>query len=377
MKAEEVRYETPLTEFLFQKAGSRRIPLSGTFELSPVCNFACRMCYVRRTQTQVMRYSRKILGLEQWKRIADEATAQGMLYLLLTGGEPFLWPDFWKLYEYLSGKGLLLTINSNGSLIDEETVRRLREHPPTRINITLYGASDETYKRLCAAEHGFQRTEAAILRLKDAGIQVKLNCSLTPYNVQDLEAMIRWAEKEELIIETNSYMFPPIRRDEDAYGKNDRFTPWEAAYWHIRRYLFLYGEEHYRTYLENIANGLMDPLGLDESCYDPVDGKVRCRAGSAAFWVSWDGYLLPCGMMSRPKVDLQKEAFPGAWEKLVRETGRVRLSGVCAECVNRSICHSCAAMALAETGAFEKVPQYLCEMMEAMKQIAQAEIRRR
>lgn len=374
MKADEVYYETPLTNVLFRKASQKKIPLSGTFEVSPVCNFDCRMCYVRQTKEQVACHHRKMLTLEQWKNIADEAEKKGMLYLLITGGEPFLWPDFWELYEYISKKGFVITINSNGSLIDERRVEKLRVYPPSRINITLYGASNDTYERLCKVKDGFTRVDAAIQRLKKADIPVKLNCSLTPHNVCDLEEMIRYAEKQKVIIETNSYMFPPIRKNPDSVGRNDRFTPEEAARWQIRRYQLQYGEERYQNYLKGIMEGIVDSIALDESCYDSTDGKVRCRAGSAAFWVTWDGYLTPCGMMPEPKVDLVQQGFTKAWETLTHRIAEISLSGICAECENQGICHSCGAMALAETGEFEKVPIYLCEMMRAMRKIAKIEL---
>lgn len=111
-----------------------------------------------------------------------------MLYLLLTGGEPFLWQDFWPLYERLSTMGFLISINSNGTLLDEARVARLAEHPPTRINITLYGAGNETYEALCGRSGMFDRVDRAITLLRQAGILVKLNCSLTPHNACDLSA---------------------------------------------------------------------------------------------------------------------------------------------------------------------------------------------
>ncbi|MBP3704933.1 MAG: hypothetical protein J6I98_05295, partial [Clostridia bacterium] len=66
-----------LTDYLQAKAGRMRIPLSGTFELSPVCNFSCRMCYVRKTQKEVEQSPRRILTLEDWRRIAREAREAG------------------------------------------------------------------------------------------------------------------------------------------------------------------------------------------------------------------------------------------------------------------------------------------------------------
>ena len=224
MNLKEIRYETALTQYLLHKASRMCMPISGTFELTPMCNLACRMCYIRKTRQEVEEHPRPMLTLEQWLKIAEEAKDAGMLYLLLTGGEPFLWPDFWELYERLISMGLLVSINTNGSLLDEAAVERLKAHPPTRVNITLYGASDETYQSLCQAKGMFRRVDRAISRLREAGIMVKLNCSLTPFNAADLAAMNQYAEERNLILEINSYMFPPLRRDPEQIGRNQRFT---------------------------------------------------------------------------------------------------------------------------------------------------------
>ena len=128
--------EPKITSYLFSKASRLSIPLSGTFELSPVCNFSCRMCYVRKTQKEVNASERRMLTKGDWISIAEQAKEQGMLYLLLTGGEPLLWPDFWELYEELVQMGFLVSINTNGSLIDEEAVKHFQKYPPNRINIT-------------------------------------------------------------------------------------------------------------------------------------------------------------------------------------------------------------------------------------------------
>ena len=58
-----MHFETPFTKLLFQKAGIQKIPLSGTFELSPICNFDCRMCYVRQTMEQVKKIQEKCAHL--------------------------------------------------------------------------------------------------------------------------------------------------------------------------------------------------------------------------------------------------------------------------------------------------------------------------
>lgn len=279
MKQPERYVEPRLTQYLFDRASRTLTPLSGTFELSPVCNLACKMCYVRKTPAEVAASPRPPVGLIQWLSIAEQARDAGMLYLLLTGGEPFLWQDFWPLYERLSTMGFLISINSNGTLLDEARVARLAEHPPTRINITLYGAGNETYEALCGRSGMFDRVDRAITLLRQAGILVKLNCSLTPHNAGDLEGIVSYAAERDLILEVNTYMFPPLRRDPTMVGRNDRFTPAETAHYHMERYRLQRGEEDFTRFLQNILRGIAPPPGLDEDCVDPVDGTISCRAG--------------------------------------------------------------------------------------------------
>lgn len=366
-----------ITDYLYSKASFGKIPISGTFELSPLCNFSCRMCYVHKTAKEVSEHSRPMMKIDQWIKIAEEAKKKGMLYLLLTGGEPLLWPDFWTLYEKLSEMGFLIDINTNGSLIDSVVVERLVNYPPRRVNITLYGGCDETYETLCGVRGMFDKVTKAVDMLIENNIQVKINISLTPYNVCDLEKIIKFAKDRDLLIQTTTYMFPPIRRDETMVGVNERFTPEESARYRLECYRLQFGEEKYVKYLKDIQKGYVPPAGFDEFCVDPLDGRVRCRAGKACFWVTWDGWMTPCGMMINPKVDLLKDDFASAWENLTELSSNIILSGLCTNCANQRICHACAAMAMAETGSSEKVPVYLCKEMKAKKEIADRQLKER
>lgn len=365
----EIR-SVPLSDHLYNKAAVRRMPISGTFELSPLCNFSCRMCYVRKTAAEVKAHPRPMLTYDQWLRIARRAKEQGLLFLLLTGGEPLLWPRFWELYAELVDMGMLVAINTNGSLIDDAAIEQFRRRPPRRVNITLYGGCDETYERLCGVKGVFGKVDRAIRSLKAAGIPMKLNCSLTPDNAADLERITAYAKEKDIHLDLATYMFPPIRRDPDAIGVNERFTPEQTAHHRLRGIALQQGEDACRAFLERVKLGNAEPPGLEEACYDPIDGKVRCRAGSASFWVTWDGWLTACGMMPEPKVDLTGREFPDAWRELTAATAALRLSGVCSRCENRQICHPCAAMAAAETGTAQGVPKYLCHVAKELRRIA-------
>ena len=80
--------EPAITEHMYRKATHRRIPLGGTFEITPLCNMNCRMCYVRLSK-QEQESLRALIPGSKWIELGREAVSRGMLYLLVTGGEPF------------------------------------------------------------------------------------------------------------------------------------------------------------------------------------------------------------------------------------------------------------------------------------------------
>ncbi len=358
------RVENELVESLYRKADLLHVPLGGVFEISPVCNMNCRMCYVKKSMAEVEKEG-GLLSLEQWVSFAEEAKKNGTLFLLLTGGEPFLREDFQELYRKLHEMGFVLSINTNGTMIDEKVILWLKEIPPSRINLTLYGAGNETYAGLCGNPKGFTQVTRAIRLLKEAGITVKLNVSMTPYNRQDLRKMIAFAEDEKLLMEIAPYMFPSIRKDVSQIGKNDRFTPKETVDTMMEITRLQYGEE----YLEH-QKGIFQQKRQEreknlQKQKEVAGGKIGCRAGSSSYWITWDGKMLPCGMMVSPIADPLKEGFQRAWEKTAATVEQIRLPTACENCAKQELCHTCAAMIYAETGAFDRKPKYRCQMADA------------
>lgn len=149
----EVKYAEYVNR-LFAKSAKRGIPLSGTFELTARCNLRCRMCYIHREENDG-EIKTDEFSSEEWLNIAKEAQQCGMLFLLLTGGEPFIRPDFEEIYRRCRELGIIVSINTNGTMIGEKQVELLRKLPPQRVNITLYGASEATYEKLCRSGSAF------------------------------------------------------------------------------------------------------------------------------------------------------------------------------------------------------------------------------
>ena len=360
--------EARFTQYIHAKAAAAGVPINGTFELTPCCNMACKMCYVRLSREQ-QRAAGPLHPAKDWLKLGRIAREHGMLYLLLTGGEPFTHPEIRKIMEGMHEMGLIISVNSNGTMIGRETVEWLKNCPPSRMNITLYGASNETYARLCGNPYGFTQVTEAIRMLTDAGISVKLNCSVTPYNCGDLEKIFAFAEKHSLKLQATSYMFPPVRRNQTMIGTNDRFTPEEAAYQAARIECLSFGEERFLQRLRDRV-----PLELSGSskndCPDfPGDGdEMHCRAGKCTFWVTWQGKMLPCGMFDTAQApNVFAEDFEQAWDQVHRKALGIRLPPECAACQYKEQCRNCAAMSYTETGSYHGRPEYRCRMAEAFQ----------
>ena len=339
------------SNYLFAKAGSQGIPLSGTFELTARCNLNCRMCYIHKRANDAMARAGERTAA-QWLDLAKACQEAGTLLLLLTGGEPFLRPDFREIYTGCRRLGLMVSVNSNGTLIDEETIRFLAANPPARINITLYGASPETYGALCGDPSAYERVVEAILGLQAAGVLVKLNFSVTPYNHQDLEAAYRFASEHGLRIQAASYMFPPVRACEHGCFQADRMTPEESAAMQLRYDELRFSPEDLRRRFEELLAGSRVP-DPDRECQELHAERMR-----------------PCGMMTEPSESLAEQSFQSAWKKIRAAREEIMVPPACSGCSMRSACDQCSAVCYAETGAFTCVPSYMCGRTRAYLDLA-------
>ena len=103
---------------------------------------------------------RKELSAAQWLELARQAKDNGLLFLLLRAGRSFLRRDFFDIYEPLTRMGLVITLFTNGTLITRAIAERLAQAPPSRTEITLYGATAATYE----CDHRCHRQFRRLLR---------------------------------------------------------------------------------------------------------------------------------------------------------------------------------------------------------------------
>lgn len=352
---------------LNEKAIKKRIPLNGMFELTPMCNLNCKMCYIRMTEQEVKKQG-GLLTAEQWIDLARECKDNGMLFLLLTGGEPFFRKDFKYIYEEIAKMGFVLTINSNGILIDEETINWLSKNPPSKINITLYGCSNETYEKLCMHPKGFSLVKRAVDSLMKAGIPVGINCSLTPYNIEDFAGIYQFCKDRKLQCRVNFYMFPSVRKSDKCANSDARLTATQAGRAMYQHDLLQGFSKETREILDRLQR--RDCVIDDDVADDKMERSVDCIAGRCSFCITWNGKMSPCSMMNEPIAEPLENGFAVSWKHICDEVDKIKLPVECVTCDKRSKCKMCVALTMAENeGVSERKPEYLCEMVEEYERL--------
>lgn len=234
------------------------------------------------------------------------------------------------------------------------------ENKPRRINITLYGASNETYERLCHYPGGFDKAVNGIRLLQERNIDVKVNGSLAKANVEDRIKIIEIGESLDAPVRIDTYMYPSVRERGHAYNDQARLDPEMAAKARVEVLRREMGEDVFAEYRR---------LRLDEAYNTPegegIPGRMSCRAGQSSFVVNWQGEMRSCVVLDRPSISLRKVEFEEAWKRTVEGTESLRTASICNSCKLRKVCNTCAAAAIAETGKADGVPEYLCRYTEA------------
>ncbi len=360
-----------LIEKLSRQASNNKIPLNGAFELTSRCNFNCRMCYIHNQSNDCSAIDRE-LTTEQWIKLASDARDAGMLDLILTGGEVFLRRDFEKIYESLARMGFSISLYTNASLIDEQKAKWLGKIPPSSMEITLYGASAETYEKVCGNGNAYANVVRAIDLLLAEGINIELKTTAIEDNLDDYDVMAEFSFKHGTPLNIVDYLYPV--RSSSQTTNAYRLTPeklvdfQEKVYRTNRRLFGIYSKEAAAPESGSYANKLARELDDITPSPQRAESAFSCNAGSSDFWITWDGRMLPCGALEEPAFLPLEIGFNNAWKALTEACEKIPVCQECRDCELLSHCDVCPAKLKGETGRYSRPAPYLCELARISKE---------
>jgi len=332
-----------------QAADSGR-PVNGTFELTSRCNLGCKMCYIRtRAGDRAMKASE--LSVEQWLDLARQGVDAGMLFLLLTGGEVLVRPDFFDIYEPLTDMGLLITLFTNATLINKRTAERLARRPPNRTEVTLYGATKATYEAVTGEAGGYDRCIRGIELLRDAGVTLKLKTTLSRLNVHEFDQMRDMADAWGLGFGA-SWLLSRRRDLCSNLVEEIRFSAQEAVDIESK-------DEQAVANLRMISEREPAPMS---------DDPFYCHAGKSSFVIGPSGDMNVCIDLALPRARPTEVGLAEAWRQVREFIRTVPQAEDCKSCDLEQYCVRCPAWGYVESGSMTSSVVYLCDIARERKQ---------
>jgi radical SAM protein with 4Fe4S-binding SPASM domain len=331
-----------------EEVNALRIPVNGTLELTHRCPLECVHCYNNLPMND--RGARRgELTADEHKRILDELTELGCLWLLLTGGEVLARPDFFEIYRHAASTGMLLTVFTNGTLITERVADAFAELPPFAIEITMYGRTKATYEALTGIPGSFERCLRGIHLLLERKLPLKLKTVAISVNKHEVFAIKRFAEELGVQFAFDAMMTPRI--DCSASPLAVRLTPADV-----------------------VAFDLEDPqrvadwrrLAIEFAPPPPPPGETKqvydCGGGINSFAIDPYGNMSICVLSHVDKYNVRDGSVREGWEKFLRGVRDKRITRVtkCTTCALSSLCGSCAANGELEMGDPEAPIDFLC-----------------
>lgn len=335
-----------------EKIGDQRYPLSGAIELTLRCNLHCKHCYVASGNNAEA--IQKELSTQDWYSIFDQMADAGVLWLLLTGGEPLTRPDFLDLYTYVKRKGFIFTLFTNGTLLTPKVADYIAEWLPFAVEITLYGRTEETYESITGIPGSYARCMRGIDLLMERKVPLRLKTMLLTLNKHELWDIKAYAES----------LGVPFRFDPMVNGSINgadaplklrlepeeivRFEQQDAMRW-----------ESLTRFMDRFKNTIVDPELL-----------YVCGAGLRSFHINPYGEMGICMMVRTDMYDLLHGSFTEGWQNFIPEV-RSQVappSYECAQCELRAICNQCPGWSKLEHNGALKPVDFLCEITKLRAQ---------
>jgi radical SAM protein with 4Fe4S-binding SPASM domain len=323
-----------------------RIPIAGSIELTTRCNLHCQHCYLDGVRARLPGH--KELSASEIRNIFDQVVDEGTLWMLITGGEPLLRRDFKEIYTDAKRKGLLVTLFTNGTLITPRLADLLAEWRPMKVEITLYGRTQDTYERVTGIPGSHARCMSGIDLLLDRKVPFSLKSVVMTLNQHELWEMQAFAKSLGV-----NFRYDPMLNaglDGSRLPLALRLPPEEVVQFDIEDEQRM---EQWRSFCDQFGNQSIDTRYI-----------YTCDAGRNSYHIDPYGQLSFCMLSRSPAYDLRQGSFRQGWREFLfkRRFQPATVESKCNRCGLLVLCGQCPGWSQLEQGVPRQPVEYLCQV---------------
>jgi radical SAM protein with 4Fe4S-binding SPASM domain len=312
-----------LLSYVMDKYEKSNSPIAVLLELTHNCNLRCIHCYV----PNYLQPEGMLLTLDEWDKVVSGMVDLGVVRVTLSGGELMTRTDWYDIAKMINEKGFLITIFTNGTMIDDDAAEKLALINPSSVEISVYGADAVMYEEVTAIPGAFARFEHALELLKKNDVKVVLKPVIIKQNVRVHSKILEYIKNTgfELRFDFSPYLIP---NSSDISSCQD--------------YRLTDGE-------------MVELLMAEDFTICPPDELCMCQLGTRGFVVGPFGHVRPCVVHPEIVGNVRTESIKQIWKtsEVLRDLRNLskRNFSQCSTCELRPYCQPCMAMNVVETGS--------------------------
>lgn len=315
-------------------------PVTVNWGITARCNFTCSHCFSRLDRSPEM-------SGEEAMRVVDILAEHGVLFLNYGTGEPLLREDLFDLTRYATGKGLKVTMNSNGSLLDAAAADRIRAAGFHSVGISLDSADPATHDAFRRMPGSFERAVRAARLLREREVPLSISSVVCKVNHGDFPALVDLARSLGAhTIDLHNFKCSGMG------GLNKEKLDLSPAEWKA----FYERAVPLRDAVRDIEIAFDDPILSLLGAGDRSRLVAGSVCGKLSLYIRPDGEITPCGFIPVAIGHILRDDFGKVWNgsEVLAHLRNKPASGKCRGCAKFASClGGCTARAYAVHGRYE------------------------
>jgi len=286
--------------------------------------------------------------------------------LVLSGGEPLVRDDIFRISRFAADRGLKVALATNGTLVTEDVARRAKEAGVERASVSLDGPDPHTHDSFRQIPGSFEAALRGIAAFRAAGVPFQVNTSVANHNKDSLPRILDLAVRLGAVA-FHLFLLVPVGCGLEI-SEEEQISPQE--YEDILNWFYDASRQvpislkatcapHYYRILRQRA--AREGVRVTQETHG-MDAVTRgCLAGTAVCFVSHRGDVYPCGYLPVSAGNVRIQRFAEIWRQapVFRQMRDYDcLKGKCGVCEFRGVCGGCRARAFGETGDYLQEEPY-------------------
>ncbi len=325
------------------------------WETTRSCNLSCIHC---RAAAEKGPYEGE-LDTREALAFLDTVASFSKPVIILTGGEPLLRPDIYELAAYGTRLGLRMVMATNGTLVDETSVRKMIDSGIQRMSVSLDGATAASHDDFRKVPGAFAASLQALEIARKAGLEYQINTTITKINLAEIPAILDLAVSLGAVAH-HIFLLVPTGRGKEL--EEQEIPPEEYE----RTLNWFYDQRekvplqlkatcapHYYRILRQRSKAEGKKVTFETYGLDAV--TRGCLGGVGFCFVSHTGEVQPCGYLEVLAGKIRETNFEDIWKNspvFTRLRDYDSLGGKCGRCEFKRVCGGCRARAYEITGDY-------------------------